>query len=188
MAPRLSNNNVGDNCTGARNFDNNDFTHCHSAAITTIARYSASVEERATVHCFVQLQEIGLAPRKIRKALVKIRSSGLLGQSVLEKLCKVSVHDKPNTKGSRAIKINNQTFDRSLMVLGRRVHKLREFIHNKGNILVSHSEMLEATNHMAIHGGIYQRRITCSSQRSGNMFGVEHVMFAQKINNILLLR
>ena len=45
-----------------------------------------------------------------------------------------------------------------------------------------------------VHGGIYRCRIICNNQRStddkrgGDKFGVEHVMFAQKINNILFLR
>ena len=74
------------------------------------------------------------------------------------------------------------------------MHKLEEFILDKGNIWASHPEMLEATNHLTVHGGIYQRRTIYSSLRSaddkqgGDKFGVEHVMFAQKINNILLLR
>ena len=87
MAPRLSKNKVGDNYIGARSSDNNDFTHCNSAATATIARYSASVEERATVRCFVELQEIRLTPRKIRKEHVDVRSSGLLAQFASEKPC-----------------------------------------------------------------------------------------------------
>ena len=54
--------------------------------------------------------------------------------------------------------------------------------------------MLEATNHLMVHGGIYQRKTIYSSQRNtddkqvGDRFGVKHVMFAYKINNTLLLR
>ena len=81
MALRLSENKVDNNCIGARSSDNNDFTHCNlvaaAAATATIARYSASMEERVTMRCFVELQEIGLAQMKIRKALVEVRSSGL---------------------------------------------------------------------------------------------------------------
>ena len=76
--------------------------------------------------------------------------------------CYGNVCKKPNTKGSCAIKITKQTFDPSPMVLGWRVHKLREFIHDKGNIWVSHPEMLEATNHLTVHGGIYRRIIYSS--------------------------
>ena len=89
MGPRLSENKVGGNCTGARSSDNNNFTHCNSAAAAVIAQYSASVEERAAVRCFVELREIGLAPRNIRKALVDVRSFGLLVQFALEKPCNV---------------------------------------------------------------------------------------------------
>ena len=55
MASRLFENKVGDNYTGARSSDTNDFTHCKSAAVAAIARYSALVEERATVRWFVEL-------------------------------------------------------------------------------------------------------------------------------------
>ena len=68
--------------------------------------------------------------------------------------CLRSVCDKPDTKGSRAIKITKKTFDCSPMIFGWRMHKLEEFIHGKGNIRLSHPEILEATNHLTIHGGI----------------------------------
>ena len=80
--------------------------------------------------------------------------------------CQRSVRKKPNTKGSSAIKITKRPFDRSLIVFGWHVQKLREFIHNKGNIRLSHSEMLEATNHLTVHGGIDRRNTIVSSQRS----------------------
>ena len=89
MALRLSENKVGGNYTGTRRSNNNDFINCNSIVAVTIARYSASVEERATVSCFVELQEIGLTPRKIRKAPVEVRSSRLVAQSASEKLCNV---------------------------------------------------------------------------------------------------
>ena len=47
---------------------------------------------------------------------------------------------------------------------------------------------------MIVPGGIYRLKTICNIQRStkskygGDRFGVEHVMFAQKINNIFLLR
>ena len=77
MEPRLSENKVSGNCIVARSSVISDFTHCNSAAATTIARYLASVEEQATMRCFVELQEIGLAPGTIRKALVEVQSFGL---------------------------------------------------------------------------------------------------------------
>ena len=55
MVLRLFENRVGDNRIGARSFDNNDFTHCSSAIVAEIAQYLASVEERATMCCFVEL-------------------------------------------------------------------------------------------------------------------------------------
>ena len=84
MASKLSENKMGDNCIGARSFDNSDFTHCNLAT-AAIAQYSALVEQRATMRYFVELQEIGLALRKIGKTPMEVRSSGLLAQSALEK-------------------------------------------------------------------------------------------------------
>ena len=78
MVPRLFENKLNDNCTGTRRFNNNDFINYNSIAVVAIARYLVLVEEQAIVRCFVELQEIGLAPRKIRKAMVEVRSSGLL--------------------------------------------------------------------------------------------------------------
>ena len=77
--------------------------------------------------------------------------------------CQRSVGKKSDTKGSRAIKIMKQTLDRSPMVFGWLVHELGEFIHDKGNIRSSHLEMLKATNHMMVHGGINRRSTIFSS-------------------------
>ena len=65
--------------------------------------------------------------------------------------CLSSVYRRPYTEGCYAIKITKHAFDRSLMVFGCRVHKLGEFVHDKGNIRLSHPEMLEATNHLSIN-------------------------------------
>ena len=54
--------------------------------------------------------------------------------------------------------------------------------------------MLEATDHLTVHGGIDRRSAIISSKentngkRCGDRYGAEHVMFAQEINDILLLR
>ena len=79
--------------------------------------------------------------------------------------CQRSVCKKSDTKGSCSIKIKKQTFDRSLMVFGQHVHKLEEFIHDKKKkkFLSSHSEMLEVTNHLTVHGGINRRSTIFSS-------------------------
>ena len=74
------------------------------------------------------------------------------------------------------------------------MHKLEEFVQGKGNIRPSHPEMLEATNRLMVHDVIDRRSTIISSQGSthdkwcGDSFGAEHVMFAQKINDILLLK
>ena len=83
MVPRLYENKVSVDCIGTRSSNSSDFTHCSSEAAAVIARYSTSVEEQAIVCCFVELQQIGLAPRNIRKALVEVRSSRLSTQSAL---------------------------------------------------------------------------------------------------------
>ena len=66
-------------------------------------------------------------------------------------------------QGTHAIKITKQTFDRSRMVFGWRVHELEEFILDKGNIRPSHPEMLKATIHLTVHGGIDWCRTIFSS-------------------------
>ena len=74
------------------------------------------------------------------------------------------------------------------------MHELGEFVHDKGNIRASHPEMLEATDHLMVHGGVDRHNTIISSQGSthdkqcGDRFRVERVMFAKNINDILLLR
>ena len=60
--------------------------------------------------------------------------------------CLMSVCKKPNTKGSRAILKTKQTFDCSPMVFKWCVYELGEFVHGKGNIWLSHLEMLDVTS------------------------------------------
>ena len=80
--------------------------------------------------------------------------------------CLRSVCKKPDTKGSHSITIMKLTFNRSLMVFERCMHKLGEFVHGKGNICLSHPKMLEATNHLTVHGGIDWCNTIISSQGS----------------------
>ena len=65
--------------------------------------------------------------------------------------CLRSVYRRPYTEGCCSIKITKQAFDHYLMVFECRMHKLGEFVHDKGNIRLSHPEMLEATNHPSIN-------------------------------------
>ena len=53
--------------------------------MAAIERYSTSVEERATVCCFLELQEKGLRPRYIMNALVEVKSSLFPAQSALSR-------------------------------------------------------------------------------------------------------
>ena len=49
------------------------------------ARYSASVDDRETVDCFLEDQEIGLEPRKTKMPVVDFLSDGSPAQSASEK-------------------------------------------------------------------------------------------------------
>ena len=89
MPLRLFENRVDRDCIGIRSSDSGDFTHCSSVAIATIARYLVLMEYRATVRCFVELQEIELALRNMTKVHVEMRSFGLSTHYVSEKLCNV---------------------------------------------------------------------------------------------------
>ena len=51
------------------------------AVASATALYSASVLDRAIVHCFQELHEIRLRPRKTRYTLVERQSRGELAQS-----------------------------------------------------------------------------------------------------------
>ena len=64
-------------------------SHANSAAVEAKARYSASVEDRETVDCFLEDQEIGLEPRKITIPVVDFLSVGSPAQSASEKAEKV---------------------------------------------------------------------------------------------------
>ena len=56
-------------------------TQLSSAVVLARDRYSASVEDRATVHCFFALLDIRLGPRKTQKPLVDLLSTGQPTQS-----------------------------------------------------------------------------------------------------------
>ena len=53
------------------------------------ARYSASVDDREIVDCFLEDQEIGLEPRKTKMLVVDFLSDGSPAQSTSEKAEKV---------------------------------------------------------------------------------------------------
>jgi hypothetical protein len=58
-----------------------------SEAALASARYSASVEDRATVLCFLDVHEMGLGPKKLMYIDVDVRSSTFLAQSASEYVC-----------------------------------------------------------------------------------------------------
>ena len=55
------------------------------ATVDASARYSASVDDRKTVDCFLEDQEIGLEPRKTKMPVVAFLSDGSPAQSASEK-------------------------------------------------------------------------------------------------------
>ena len=55
------------------------------AAVDASARYSALVDERETVDCFLEDQEIGLEPRKTKMLVVDFLSDGSPAQFASEK-------------------------------------------------------------------------------------------------------
>jgi len=80
----LSQRRWGDSGTGnARSFKSVD-NHIVSEAAIARALYSASVVDRATALCFLELQEMGLEPIKLIYAEVDVRSSTLPAQSASE--------------------------------------------------------------------------------------------------------
>ena len=68
------------NASSLKRVDN----HIISEAALASARYSASVVDRATAHCFFELQEMGLKPKKMIYAEVDVRSSTFPAQSASE--------------------------------------------------------------------------------------------------------
>lgn len=66
--------------------------HRISDIVVASAQYLASVEERPTIDCFLVLYNIGVAPRKMQKSVVNLRSFLSLAQS---KTKKVNKNSKP---------------------------------------------------------------------------------------------
>jgi hypothetical protein len=56
-------------------------SHIVSEAALASARYSASVEDRATALCFLDVHEMGLGPKKLMYADVDVRLSTFSAQS-----------------------------------------------------------------------------------------------------------
>jgi archaellum biogenesis ATPase FlaH len=64
VAPKLSHNSAGEALIKSLCSLNSDISHTVSEAALARERYLASVDERATTLCFLELQEMGLDLRK----------------------------------------------------------------------------------------------------------------------------
>ena len=69
-ALRLSQCKIGGHGTGIPRSRRMKDSQVHYAAMEAIARYSASALKRATVDCFLALQEMQLSPRKVQKSIL----------------------------------------------------------------------------------------------------------------------
>ena len=70
MADILSQKRTGTLGSEIRRNANNCFIQSNSAEVNDKARYSASVEDRETICCFLDDHEIGLLPKKTTKPVV----------------------------------------------------------------------------------------------------------------------
>ena len=84
MAPILSHNRRGGRGSWRRSSLRRFVIHVSLATAEAIEWYSASVEDLATVRCFLEHQEIGLSPRKMIYADIDVQSSQLPAQSESE--------------------------------------------------------------------------------------------------------
>lgn len=75
--PRLSHRSLGGACRGTCSSRNRFLRHMISVVAVATARYSAFIDDQATMRCFLDNQEIGLPPKKMMKADVEVRSSEL---------------------------------------------------------------------------------------------------------------
>ena len=85
MAELLSHQRIG--MCGRKSLSswNKVSSQANSTAVEAKARYSASMEDRETVGCFFEDQDMGLEPRKTNYPVVDLRPVGSPTQSALEK-------------------------------------------------------------------------------------------------------
>jgi hypothetical protein len=87
VAPRLSHSSRGEswigNASSLKRVDN----QIVSEAVLATARYSASVEDRATTLYFLDVHEMGLGPKKLMYADVDVRSSTFPAQLASDYMC-----------------------------------------------------------------------------------------------------
>ena len=88
MAERLSQYRIGVPEIGTCKNCNNCLIQSISATVVDSARYSASVEERDTIFCFLKDHEMGFEPRKTTSPVVDLLSLGSPAQSASLNACK----------------------------------------------------------------------------------------------------
>ena len=101
MADRLSQNRTGTPGNEMCRKANNCLIQSNSAEVKDKARYSASMEDRETVYCFLEDHEMGLLPKKTTKPVVDLLSLGSPAQSASLNAfnCKSPrVYEKPNLR------------------------------------------------------------------------------------------
>lgn len=74
VVPTLSQNTTGGCVRVIPSSYKNELTHFISAEMLATARYSASVDDRATSDCFLEDQAIGMEPMYRMNALVETKS------------------------------------------------------------------------------------------------------------------
>lgn len=84
VAPTLSHSRRGGSTTGTLSSWRRFLSHINSVVAVATTLYSASVEDLATVHCFLDNHDIGLPPKKIMYAEVDVLSSQLPPQCASE--------------------------------------------------------------------------------------------------------
>ena len=103
MAPMLSHHKTGLVETEAPSSEKREHNHMTLAVALARALYSASVLDRAILACFLQPQEIRLAPKKMQKttyrATIIMTANPIRIQESLKRMSVRVIYLKSKTKG-----------------------------------------------------------------------------------------
>ena len=122
-------------CTRIYSSDSKWLIQLSLAADEAIARYSASVVDLATMYCFLELQLIGVEPKKMTYAVVDWIACLVSVRERVELHRRLAANEKVMIQG--ALEIAKNALDRIPVSCCRTVHELGEFIDSKGNIRTS---------------------------------------------------